>query len=80
MARSPQSRFLHSARGRRARSARCSGTRDARPKQQALDRGVERLLDPGEMGTLFKVAALVSPGLAAAAGFEQALHDTALER
>jgi len=28
------------------------------------------LLDPGEMGDLFKVVALVSPGLASPAGFD----------
>lgn len=39
-------------------------------QQQALDRGVERLLDPGRMGTLFKAVAVVSPGLPAPPGFE----------
>ena len=35
----------------------------------SLESGVRRLLDPAEMGDLFKVVALVSPGLAAPAGF-----------
>ena len=35
-----------------------------------LESGVRRLLDPGEMGDLFKVVALVSPGLPAPAGFD----------
>jgi NADH dehydrogenase [ubiquinone] 1 alpha subcomplex assembly factor 7 len=38
-----------------------------------LDSGVERLLDPCGMGTLFKAIALVSPGLPAPPGFEAAL-------
>jgi NADH dehydrogenase [ubiquinone] 1 alpha subcomplex assembly factor 7 len=42
----------------------------ATPSQrQALDSGVSRLLDPASMGTLFKVIALVSPGLLAPPGF-----------
>jgi NADH dehydrogenase [ubiquinone] 1 alpha subcomplex assembly factor 7 len=39
-------------------------------QQQALDRGVERLIDPDGMGTLFKAVALVSPGLPAPPGFD----------
>jgi NADH dehydrogenase [ubiquinone] 1 alpha subcomplex assembly factor 7 len=35
----------------------------------SLESGVNRLLDPAEMGDLFKVMALVSPGLAMPAGF-----------
>jgi len=43
----------------------------ARPSQrQALDDGVNRLLDPGEMGTLFQAIALVSPGLPPPPGYE----------
>ena len=42
-------------------------------QQQALDRGVERLLDPGGMGTLFKAIAVVSPGLPAPPGFDAGL-------
>jgi NADH dehydrogenase [ubiquinone] 1 alpha subcomplex assembly factor 7 len=38
-------------------------------QRQALDSGVSRLLEPGEMGTLFKAIALVSPGLPAPPGF-----------
>ncbi len=38
-------------------------------QRQSLESGVRRLLDPVEMGELFKVMALVSPGLAAPAGF-----------
>ena len=44
--------------------------RDARPEQrQALAGGLARLLDPAQMGTLFKALALVSPGLPAPDGF-----------
>ena len=42
-------------------------------QQQALDRGIERLLDPGGMGTVFKAVAVVSPGLPAPPGFETRL-------
>jgi NADH dehydrogenase [ubiquinone] 1 alpha subcomplex assembly factor 7 len=38
-------------------------------QRQALDTGVSRLLDPGEMGTLYKAIALVSPGLPQPPGF-----------
>jgi NADH dehydrogenase [ubiquinone] 1 alpha subcomplex assembly factor 7 len=42
----------------------------ATPSQrQALESGVRRLLDPREMGDLFKVVALVSPGLPQPVGF-----------
>ncbi len=48
----------------------------AMPSQQkALEGGLARLLDPGEMGELFKVIALASPGLPSPAGFEQAFLD-----
>jgi NADH dehydrogenase [ubiquinone] 1 alpha subcomplex assembly factor 7 len=44
--------------------------RRATPRQRrALDDGVKRLLDPGEMGTLFQAIALVSPGLPPPPGF-----------
>jgi NADH dehydrogenase [ubiquinone] 1 alpha subcomplex assembly factor 7 len=44
--------------------------RHAAPAQRgALDSGLRRLIDPQEMGTLFKVLALTSPGLLAPAGF-----------
>jgi NADH dehydrogenase [ubiquinone] 1 alpha subcomplex assembly factor 7 len=46
----------------------------ATPSQQhALDSGVERLLDPDKMGTLFKAIALVSPGLPPPPGFDDGL-------
>jgi NADH dehydrogenase [ubiquinone] 1 alpha subcomplex assembly factor 7 len=48
----------------RARAGSC--------QKQDLDSGVERLLDLGGMGTLFKGIALVSPGLPAPPGFEAA--------
>ena len=37
----------------------------------ALQAGLRRLIDPAEMGNLFKVLALTSPGLPPPAGFEQ---------
>ena len=44
--------------------------RQAAPAQRdALETGLRRLIDPHEMGTLFKVLALTSPGLPAPAGF-----------
>jgi NADH dehydrogenase [ubiquinone] 1 alpha subcomplex assembly factor 7 len=42
-------------------------------QRQALDHGVERLLDPGGMGTLFKAVAVVSPGLPMPPGFDAGL-------
>jgi len=39
------------------------------PQRQRLQSGFARLLDPGEMGTLFKALALASPGLPAPEGF-----------
>jgi NADH dehydrogenase [ubiquinone] 1 alpha subcomplex assembly factor 7 len=39
-------------------------------QRRSLESGVKRLLDPGEMGELFKVVALVSPGLPSPAGFD----------
>jgi NADH dehydrogenase [ubiquinone] 1 alpha subcomplex assembly factor 7 len=39
-------------------------------QRQSLESGVRRLLEPGEMGDLFKVVALASPGLASPAGFD----------
>lgn len=38
-------------------------------QRRALEGGLRRLLDPGEMGELFKVIALVSPGLPSPPGF-----------
>jgi len=47
----------------------------AAPAQRlSLETGVRRLLDPGEMGDLFKVVALVSPGLASPAGFDPSVN------
>ena len=44
--------------------------RNAAPGQHvALHDGLKRLIDPAEMGTLFKVLALTSPGLPVPAGF-----------
>jgi len=39
-------------------------------QRQSLESGVRRLLDPGEMGDLFKVVALVSPSLPSPPGFD----------
>jgi NADH dehydrogenase [ubiquinone] 1 alpha subcomplex assembly factor 7 len=65
----PQGRFLR-ALGAEARLTTLSAR--ARPEQRAaLEAGLRRLIDPAEMGTLFKVLALTSPGLPAPAGFEQ---------
>jgi NADH dehydrogenase [ubiquinone] 1 alpha subcomplex assembly factor 7 len=64
----PQGRFL-AALGVEARLAALS--RNASPQQRAaLESGVQRLIEPGQMGTLFKALALTSPGLPAPAGFE----------
>ena len=64
----PQGRFLTAL----GVEVRLAALRDrATPTQrQALESGVERLLDPGQMGTLFKAMALVSPRLPAPPGFE----------
>jgi NADH dehydrogenase [ubiquinone] 1 alpha subcomplex assembly factor 7 len=65
----PQGRFL-AALGAKARLAALS--EQATPVQrQTLERGVHRLLHPCEMGELFKVMALVSPGLTAPPGFDE---------
>jgi len=64
----PQGRFLTGL-GVEVRLAALAA--QATPAQRlALERGVERLLDPGEMGTLFKAVALVSPGQPPPPGFE----------
>jgi NADH dehydrogenase [ubiquinone] 1 alpha subcomplex assembly factor 7 len=39
-------------------------------RRQMLESGLRRLLDPSEMGDLFKAVALASPGLPVPAGFE----------
>jgi NADH dehydrogenase [ubiquinone] 1 alpha subcomplex assembly factor 7 len=64
----PQGRYLTALGARVRLAALCANATPTR--RQALERGVERLLDPGEMGTLFKAMALLSPGLPAPAGFE----------
>jgi NADH dehydrogenase [ubiquinone] 1 alpha subcomplex assembly factor 7 len=62
-----QGRFL-AALGAEARLAALA--KDAAPAQRTLiESGLRRLLDPAQMGTLFKVLALTSPGLPAPAGF-----------
>ena len=64
----PQGRFL-AALGAEARLAALSaGAHQA--QRAALTSGVERLIDPAQMGNLFKVLALTSPGLPAPAGFD----------
>ncbi|HZK88862.1 MAG TPA: SAM-dependent methyltransferase [Stellaceae bacterium] len=46
--------------------------RRAAPAQRApLEAGLKRLIDPAEMGTLFKALAMMSPGLPAPAGFAE---------
>jgi len=63
----PQGSFLN-ALGAAARLDRLKASAD--PAQRtALDGGLTRLIDPGEMGNLFKALALTSPGLPAPAGF-----------
>jgi NADH dehydrogenase [ubiquinone] 1 alpha subcomplex assembly factor 7 len=64
----PQGRFLL-ALGAAARLAALTAA--ARPEQrEGLEEGLRRLIDPEQMGTLFKVLAVTSPGLPAPAGFE----------
>ena len=66
----PQGRFL-TALGAEARLGRL--TARASPAQRALlESGLGRLIDPAEMGNLFKVLALSSPDLPAPAGFAEA--------
>jgi NADH dehydrogenase [ubiquinone] 1 alpha subcomplex assembly factor 7 len=64
----PQGRFL-AALGAEIRLAALRA-RASPAERRALDTGVERLLDPRAMGEVYKVVALVSPGLPAPAGFE----------
>ncbi|MBV8120784.1 MAG: SAM-dependent methyltransferase [Alphaproteobacteria bacterium] len=64
----PQGAFL-----RRLGAVTRLGTLSARasPQQRdGLEAGLRRLLDPDQMGTLFKVMMLTSPGLRAPPGFE----------
>ena len=61
-------RVFLTALGAEARLATLLG--HAEPAQRAaLETGLRRLIDPQEMGTLFKVLAVTSPGLPAPAGF-----------
>jgi len=64
-----QGRFL-TALGARLRLAALSA--QAAPAQrQELESGLRRLLDPDEMGHVFKAMALISPGLPSPAGFDR---------
>jgi len=63
-----QGRFL-AALGAEARLAALSA-RATKVQRAALESGLERLIDPAQMGNLFKVLALTSPGLSAPAGFD----------
>ena len=67
-----QGRFL-TALGAGLRLAALSAR--AEPAQRwSLESGVRRLVDPGEMGDLFKVVALVSPGMPSPAGFDPSVN------
>ncbi len=63
----PQGRFLTDL-GAFARLA-CLSAQATPAQRQRLARGVERLLDPAQMGRLFKVMSVASPGLPAPPGF-----------
>jgi len=66
----PQGRFL-AALGAETRLAALSAR--VGPEQRGLlESGLRRLIDPAEMGTLFKALAVTSPGLPAPAGFAEA--------
>jgi NADH dehydrogenase [ubiquinone] 1 alpha subcomplex assembly factor 7 len=65
----PQSHFLKQL-GAAQRLAALSARASSAQRRQ-LEGGLERLLDPEQMGTLFKVLALTSPGLSAPPGFDQ---------
>ena len=63
----PQGEFLE-ALGIRVRAARIKET--ATPEQRdEIDAALERLIGPGEMGILFKVLAIASPGTPVPGGF-----------
>jgi NADH dehydrogenase [ubiquinone] 1 alpha subcomplex assembly factor 7 len=70
-----QGRFL-AALGAEVRLAALSA-RGTPAQQRSLESGIKRLLDPDEMGDLFKALALVSPGLPPPAGFEGASMERA---
>ncbi|HEV2336971.1 MAG TPA: SAM-dependent methyltransferase [Stellaceae bacterium] len=63
-----QGRFL-AALGAEAR-LRSLSARATEAQRAVLHSGLERLIDPAQMGSLFKALALTSPGLPAPAGFE----------
>jgi NADH dehydrogenase [ubiquinone] 1 alpha subcomplex assembly factor 7 len=64
----PQGRFLVALGAEARLEALLAG---ATPAQRlALQSGVARLIDPAQMGTLFKVLAMTSPELSAPAGFD----------
>ncbi|MBV9017560.1 MAG: SAM-dependent methyltransferase [Alphaproteobacteria bacterium] len=65
----PQGRFLVSL-GAEARLAALSA-RASPPQRALLESGLRRLIDPQEMGTLFKAMAVTSPGLPAPVGFAE---------
>jgi len=62
-----QGQFL-TALGAETRLTMLSRGADAE-RRQALAAGLGRLIEPGQMGTLFKAVAILSPGLPAPAGF-----------
>lgn len=64
----PQGEFLQ-ALGASMRLAVLAARTESRARQR-LESGVARLLDPAQMGSLFKAVALASPGLAPPPGFE----------
>jgi NADH dehydrogenase [ubiquinone] 1 alpha subcomplex assembly factor 7 len=66
----PQGRFLR-ALGAETRLAALSARASAAQRARLQD-GLARLLDPAQMGNLFKVLALTSPGLPPPAGFAPA--------
>jgi NADH dehydrogenase [ubiquinone] 1 alpha subcomplex assembly factor 7 len=66
----PQSRFL-TALGAGPRLAALARNADAE-QRTALETGLRRLIEPEQMGTLFKALALTSPGLPAPEGFPHA--------
>lgn len=64
----PQREFLH-ALGVEARLAALTAGTMSPDRRAALENSVRRLIDPEGMGNLFKVLAVVSPGLPRPAGF-----------
>jgi NADH dehydrogenase [ubiquinone] 1 alpha subcomplex assembly factor 7 len=64
----PQGRFLLALGAEARLQALLAGATPA--QRPALESGVARLIDPAQMGTLFKVLAMTSPDLPAPAGFD----------